>query len=54
MPILLEKWRILTWPHIGPKFNFHHLQKISTELKITVLTPNWVFSWNYSANRNNI
>ena len=39
MPILSEKWNILTWPHIGPKFNFHHLQKISTELKMTVLTP---------------
>ena len=39
MPILSEKWRILTWPHIGPEFNFHHLQEIFTELKMTVLTP---------------
>ena len=38
MAILSEKWRILTWPHIGPKFSFHHLQEISTELKMTVLT----------------
>ena len=39
MPILSEKWHILTWPHIGPKFSFHHLEEISTELKMTVLTP---------------
>ena len=39
MPIVSETWRILTWPRIGPKFKFHHLQKISTELKMTVLTP---------------
>ena len=39
MPILSEKWCILTWPHIGAKFNFHHLLEISTELKMTVLTP---------------
>ena len=23
--ILSEKWGILTWSHIGPKFNLHHL-----------------------------
>ena len=39
MPILSEKWHILTWSHIGPKFNFHHLQEIFTDLKIAVLTP---------------
>ena len=39
MPILSEKWHILTWPHIVPKFNFHYLQEISTELKMTVLNP---------------
>ena len=38
MPILSEKWCILTWPHIGPKLNLHQLRKISTELKMTVLT----------------
>ena len=39
MPILSEKWHILTWSRISPKFNFQHLQKISTELKMTLLTP---------------
>ena len=39
MSILSEKRRILTWPHIGVKLNFHHLQKIANELKMIVLTP---------------
>ena len=54
MLIPSEKWCILTWPYIGPKFKFHHLQKISTELKMTVLTPKLGIPWNYSANRNNM
>ena len=28
----------LTWPRKSPKFNLHHLRKISTRFKVTVLT----------------
>ena len=27
------KWRDLTWPRKGPKFNLHHLQEISLVFK---------------------
>ena len=32
------KWRDLTWRPESPKFNLHHLQKISTGFKMAVLT----------------
>ena len=32
------KWRDITWPRKSPKFNLHHLQKISTGFKMAVLT----------------
>ena len=34
-----EKQGYLAWPHIGPKFNLHHLRKITTRFKMAVLTP---------------
>ena len=37
--MLSEKQGYLAWPRIGPKFNLHHLQKISTRFKMAVLTP---------------
>ena len=33
------KWCDLTWPCTSPRFNLHHLQKISTGYKMAVLTP---------------
>ena len=33
------KWRGLTWPGKSPKFNLHHLRKISAGFKMAVLTP---------------
>ena len=39
MRIYSGKWRDLTWSHTGPKFSVHHLSKISTPIKMTVLTP---------------
>ena len=38
-PILLEKWRNLTWLHIVPKFKLNHLRKIFTWFKMVMLTP---------------
>ena len=33
------KWRDLTWCRKSPKFNLHHLRKISVVFKMPVLTP---------------
>ena len=33
-----QKQRDLIWPHIGSKFNLHHLRKTSEGLMMTVLT----------------
>ena len=33
------KWSDLTWLRKSSKFNLHHLRKISTGLKMAVLTP---------------
>ena len=35
---MVVKWRDLTWPRKSPKFNLHHLRKISTEFKMAMLT----------------
>ena len=37
--MLSEKRRDLNWSCIGPKFNLHYLQEISTGFRISVLTP---------------
>ena len=42
--ILSQKWYDLTWPCNSPKFNFYHLQKISTGFKMVVLR-NWVWAY---------
>ena len=36
---LSEKWRDLTWPLKGPKFNLHHLRETFMAFKMAVLTP---------------
>ena len=36
---MVVRWRDLTWPRQSPKFNLHHLRKISTGFKMAVLTP---------------
>ena len=41
------KWRGLTWPGKSPKFNLHHLRKISAGFKMAVQTPKLGICWYY-------
>ena len=41
------KWSNLTWPSKSPKFNLHHLRKLSAGFKMAVLTPKLGTCWYY-------
>ena len=41
------KWSDLKWPSRSPKFNFHHLRKISAGFKMAVLTLKLGICWYY-------